>query len=107
MAGETQHGFRRYDGAGFGGSEVVLPDMESRAEEGGHVGAVVDDESRLTRAAECGDAARFFEQGAAPVALVAELQDARAAIQPGFRGALEGTIARGQALAIEDRIDGR
>ncbi len=44
VGGEAELGLRAEDAAGGGRREIVLTDMETEAEQGGEVGAVVEDE---------------------------------------------------------------
>jgi hypothetical protein len=105
MAGKTDDGLHSYEAAGLPRRQIVLPEMETCLEEEGEVRTVVDDKESTGLAAEARDIAGSFEEIAAPVGLVADLEDPGAPIEKSgcCCGQREGST--GERFAIEDRID--
>ena len=95
------------EAASLRGGQVVLADVQARIEEGGDVGAVVDDEQRAGLAAEGGQALGAGEQAAREMPFVAELQQAGAAFEQGFRGRFQLQAQAGQRSGVQDGVQAR
>ena len=107
MAGISQGGFGADEFAGVARGKIVLAHVQAGLQQQGEVGAVVDYERRAVLAAELGYLACRGEEIAAPVAFVADLQDARAALQESRRSGLDGDSAAVERFRVDNRINAR
>ena len=78
--------------------------MQAGLEQHGKIGAVVDNERRASYAAQAGYLFGGFEVLAAPVAFVADLQDASAAFQERRCGRLERDATSVERFRVEDGV---
>src|SRR5580704_5905183 len=81
--------------------------MQAGVEQHGEVGAVVDDERGAVLTAETGDVPSECEEIASPVAFVADLKNAGAALQERRGGGFNGDAATVERFRIEYRINAR
>jgi hypothetical protein len=107
VAGKADHGARTEKLAGVAGREIVLAHVQAGFEQHGEIGAVVYDERHAGFAAQSGHLFGGFEDVAAPVSLVADLQNAGAAFQECSRGSVERDAALGERCRVENRVEAR
>jgi hypothetical protein len=81
--------------------------VQAGFEQHSEIRAVVDDERHAGFAAQAGYLSGGLENVAAPVSLVADLQDAGAAFQECSRGSVERDAALGERLRVEDGVEAR
>ena len=107
MAGIPQRRLRADQLAGIARGQIVLAYVQAGLEQQGEVGAIVHDERRAALAAEAGDQSRAREEIAAPVAFLADLQDARSTLQKGRGCGFQGDFAALERFRVENRINAR
>jgi hypothetical protein len=95
MGREAQDAGGSEEAAGVAGRQIELAEVQAGIEEQGDIGTVVDDERNAGGAAMGGHELGLLEDGAGVMALVAELEDARAALEQGQSGGLGRAAAAG------------
>ena len=98
-------GVGAHQAAGVARRQIVLADVQAGVQQHGEIGAVVDHQRGAGLAAEARHGARGFEEAAAPVPLVADLQDAGAAFQKCGGGGFQRDSAAIERFRIENRVD--
>ncbi len=105
VGGEADEGVGADDGAGVGGEEVVLPQVQGGVQQAGVIGAVVDYEERVGVPAEGGDFAGLGEDFTAPEGFVTELEDSGAAFEQRRGGVDRMEIEAAEGGCVEDGVD--
>lgn len=100
VGGEAEEGVGADDAAGFGGGQVRLAEVEAEAEEGGIVGAIIQDEVGL----EAGALLEGGDEGAVERGFMADLDPGSAAVESGGKNIGESMSV--EVGGIQDRVEG-